>query len=218
MAELFSKAEDCNKLAKYLYSRLHNKLEFYGVTYQEVISGKYHSLPFNTYETLEDYKKDELSFSYKFCDKGFLRISVGDSVYKKTIGHKLAALSDLYQELSELYGLPTIFYTTKDDDENSLTLQWSFSQKEKDIEEFKNGTAFDDAETDELIIFGEQPTTSEFSDKTKAYISNQIGLPVELIYMLDANIDDYLKYKHGQTGIGITQTNSLPVLKKTTNV
>ena len=74
---------------------------------------------------------------------------------------------------------------------------------------------FYDAETDELIIFGEQPSINELSDKTKTYISNQIGLPIELIYLLDANVEDFIKYKHGVTGDCITKQND-PVLSKKT--
>ena len=73
---------------------------------------------------------------------------------------------------------------------------------------------FDDAETDELIIFGEQSSINELSGKTKTYISNQIGLPIELIYLLDANVEDFIKYKHGITGGCITQSE--PVLCKKT--
>lgn len=214
MTELYSKAEDCSKLANYLYKRLHGKVEFSGSTFQEVIYGKYHCLPFNAYENYEEYRKDELSFSYKFCENGFLRISVENVISKKSLGHKLAVLSDFYIALSELYGLPTVFYTIKDDEDESINLQWSFIQKEEDIKEFKEGTAFDDAETDELIIFGEQSNINELSDKTKTYISNQIGLPIELIYLLDANIDDFLSYKQGIATASTKQSE--PVLSKKT--
>ena len=215
MAELFSKAEDCSKIANYLYKRLHGKIEFCGSTFQEVIYGKYHCLPFNAYANYEEYKNDELSFTYKFCEGGFLRISVENVISKKSIGHKLVVLSDLFIALSELYGEPTVFYTIKDDEDESINLHWSFIQKAEDIKDFKEGTMFDDAETDELIIFGEQPSINELSDKTKTYISNQIGLPIELIYLLDANVEDFIKYKHGVTGDCITKQND-PVLSKKT--
>jgi len=200
MSELYSNAEDCNKIAKILYNKLKRKIEFYGSTYQEVISGKYHCLPFKTYNSYDDYKSDEVSFAYKFCENGFLRISVGDAIYKKTIGHKLAVLSDFYEVISEIYGVPTLFYIIKDDDENTINLQWSFVEKEQDIENFKNGTAFDDARIDELIVFDEPTKQNDaciLNDTTKKMIAEQIGLPFELIYLLDKNIDDFIKYKHG---------------------
>ena len=204
MSELYSNAEDCNKIAKILYSKLKRKIEFYGSTHQEVISGVYHCLPYNTYKSYGDYKKDELSFNYKFCENGFLRISIGDVIYRKSIGHKLAVLSDFYEVLSEIYGLPTLFYTIKEDDENTLNLQWSFSRKEEDIQDFKNGTAFDDAEIDELIVFGEtkqQNGIYRVSDATRRMIAKQVGLPFELIYLVDENIEDFVKYKQGKTMI-----------------
>ena len=202
MPELYSNAEDCSKLAKLLKSKLKEKIEFWGSTYQEVVSGKYRSLPYEKYGDYIDYKNDEILFSYKFCENGFLRISIGDSIYKKSIGHKLAVLSDFYEVLNEIYGSPTLFYTVKDDDENTLNLQWSFSQKEEDIQDFKNGTAFDDAELDELIVFGEikeQSGIYRLSDTTRMMISRQVRLPFELIYLVDENIKDFVQYKQGKT-------------------
>jgi len=201
MCEVYSNAEDCNKIAKLLYGKLRNKIEFYGTTYQEVVSGKYHCLPYSAYESYNDYLKDELSFSYKFCENGFLRISIGDLIYKNSVGHKLAALSDFYETLSEIYGMPTLFYTIRDDDENTLNMQWSFSRVEEYIQEFRNGTAFDDAEIDELIVFGEtkvQNNSHRLNDTTRMLISRQIGLPFEMIYLIDEHIEDFIKYKHGK--------------------
>lgn len=219
MAELYSNAEDCNKIAKILYSKLKSKIEFYGSTYLEVISGKYHCLLYNSYNSYDDYKKDELSFSYKACENGFLRISIGDVIYKKSIGHKLAALSDLYEVLSEVYGEPTLFYTIEDDDENTLNLQWSFSEKEEDIQNFKNGTAFDDAEIDKLIIFGEikeRGGVYSLSDTTRTLISRQVGLPFELINLIDENIEDFIKYKIDSTTSKLQEQKG-PVLEKKLN-
>ena len=198
MEELFSNAQDCHQLAKILYNKLKNKIEFYGSTYQEVITGKYHCLPYSSYKNYSEYKKDELSFSYKFLENGFLNIGIGNCIDKASIGHKLAALSDLYEVLNELYGKPTLYYTIKDDDEYYINLQWSFINKEECIEEFKNGTPFDDGEIEELIIIDEPKTKSniyQLSDITRQMISKQIGLPFELINLLDENIEDFVKYK-----------------------
>ena len=207
MSELYSKAEDCNKLANILYRKLKRKIEFYGSTYQEVISGKYYCLPLEAYESYANYRKDALLFSYKFCENGFLRISIGDVIDRKSVGHKLAALSDFCQSLIEIYGTPTLFYTIKNDDENDLNLQWSFSQKEEDIKDFKNGTAFDDAELDMLIVFGE---TKEQDDNTREMIASKIGLPSELLYLADINLEDFFKYKYGKTIIVSRKTEINP--------
>lgn len=207
MSELYSKAEDCNKLANILYSKLKRKIDFYGSTYQEVVSGKYYCLPFEDYESYADYRKDALLFSYKYCENGFLRISIGDVIDRKSVGHKLAALSDFCGVLSEIYGTPTLFYTIKDDDKKTLNLQWSFSQKEEDIEEFKNGTAFDDAELDELIVFGE---TKKRDDSTSEKLASKIGLPSELLYLVDINLEDFFKYKYGKTIIVCNETEVNP--------
>lgn len=201
MSELYSNAEDCNKMARFLYNELKNKIEFSGSIYQEVISGKYHCLPYDAYREYNEYEKDELSFSYKFCENSFLRISIGNVIYKNTIGHKLAALSDFYEVLSEFYGEPTLFYTIKDDDENTLNLQWSLLQKEEDIQIFKDKKVFDDAELDKVIVFGEEKGQSgnyRLSDTTRKIIARQIGLPFELIYLVDDNMEDFVKYKQGK--------------------
>lgn len=203
MSELYSSAEDCSKLARLLRSKLKEKIEFYVSTYQEVVLGRYQSLPYESYGDYIDYKNDQVEFAYKFLENGFLRMTVKDTVNKKhTLGHKLAVLSDLYEVVSEKYGLPTVFYTIKDDEENSLNLQWSFSQKEEDIQKFKNGTAFDDAKLDELILFDELKEQNGFyrlNDTTKKMIAKQVGLPFELIYLVDENIEDFVRYKQGKT-------------------
>lgn len=202
MKELYSNANDCYKLARLLDSKLREKIEFLGSTYQEVISGKYHSLPRNKYESFLDYRNDVVEFCYTFSEDEFLRISVCDSTYKKaSMGHKLAILSDLYEVLSEDYGLPLVFYTIKDDDESSINLEWDFIQKEDTIEAFKNGSMFDDAEVDSLIIIGEdeeKTTCYSLSSRTKELISKTIGIPYEMIYLVDENIEDFVFYKKGE--------------------
>lgn len=212
MAELYSKAEDCKRMANYLYNKLSGKIDFRGSTYQEVIYGKYRCAPYSSYSDYEKYKKDELSFYYKFLEGGFLRITIENGIGEKTMGHKLAALSDMYLAISEIYGSPTIFYTLKDDEDGTINLQWSFTHKDEDIKEFKEGTMFDDAEIDKLVIIGESAEINSLSDKTRSYITSQIGLPVELIYILDENIEEFLRYKQG---IAIASTKqSEPVLCK----
>ena len=196
MKELYSNADDCYKLAILLKSKLREKIEFSGSTFQEMIIGNYHSLPYSRYESFLSYKYDIVEFCYTFLENGFLRISVSDSVYKKaSMGHKLAVLSDLYQVISEKYKEPSVFYTLKDDDENSINLEWVFIEKEETIEAYKNGTMFDDAEVDELIIIDEEKEKRSLTNRTKELISKTIGVPFEMIYLVDENINDFLLYK-----------------------
>lgn len=199
MKEMYSSADDCLELAKLLKSKLKEKIEFYGSAYLEVVQGKYHSLPYSRYESFIDYRNDEVEFSYRFLENGFLSIQVNDSAYKKfTLGHKLAVLSDLYEAISSKYGEPTIFYTIKDDDENSINLEWAFLQKEETIAAFKNGCRFDDAEVDELIIMGEERIGAYKLNKgTKELVSKSIGLPFEMLLLINENVDDFVLYKKG---------------------
>ena len=46
--ELFSKADDCHKLAFIINNELKNKISFEGSTYQEVVSGTHSSFPLAT--------------------------------------------------------------------------------------------------------------------------------------------------------------------------
>ena len=202
MKEIYSKDEDCYKLAIELKKKLKDKIAFMGSPYQGCVSGKYFShyrKPSNGTQYL--FEKG-LPFYYKFCEEGFLRIQVGTFYpYKNSMGEKLAALSDFYELLSEMYGEPTVFYTIKDDEEGCVSLHWSFVNKEEDIEKFKNGTFFDDGETDELIVIGEEkPSNNSYrlSDTTKRFISKKVGLPFELIHLVDENIEDFVKYKTGK--------------------
>lgn len=199
MEELFSKSQDCKELAKKLNKELKDKIMFYGSINQEVITGKYMCFPYHMYDNFTDYEKDLVSFYYKYCKDGFLRIGISNNICKKSMGHKLAVLSDFYEILSEEFGEPTLFYTTKGDEAETINLNWSFRNKNADITKFKNDTMFDDANIDELIIFGEQNVQiNEYplSDITKKITSRKIGLPFEMIHLLDSNIEDFIKYKH----------------------
>ena len=200
MKEMFSKTNDCYLLAKKMKQKLRNKIDFYGSINTPLPSGKY----------LSKYKKKNgeymfnghcLSFYFKFSKNEFLRISVGSNYVGNEFGEKMAALSDFYEVLSEEYGKPTLFYTIKDDDEGLLTLHWSFINKEEEIEKFKNGTYFDDAEIDTLIIFDEKIDNMEdynLSDTTKEIISRRVGLPFELLDLVDEDLENFVKHKKGR--------------------
>lgn len=209
MNELCSNRFDCEELAIKLYSKLRSKINFYESTLQEVISGKYLS-EYNKSQNI--YTSDNsVPFYLKFNKNGFLRIQIGSLYpYNTTDGEKLAILSDFYKVLKEEYGEPTLFYTTKNDKENTFSLHWSFIDKDKDIEKFKNDTFFDDVSIDKLIIIGEN-TDKDIKDSTKNFLSNEIGLPYELLKLVNNNIEDYIKYKKGINPINecLNDTNKL---------
>ena len=202
MQELYSKDEDCFELYKILKRKMGNKIEYYGTPYTALFSGKYFSHYREPHSNIDYLFERGIPFYYKFCENGFLRIQVGSSIYHNaSVGEKLAALSDFYEVLSEEFGEPTVFYTTKDDDEGLLSMHWSFINKDEDIQKFKSGTYFDDVETDELIIIGEsrQKTSGyQLNDITKKLISKHVGLPFELLSLVDENIEDFVKFKTGK--------------------
>ena len=111
----------------------------------------------------------------------------------------MAALSDMYQVISEKYGEPTFFYTLKNDSSGSINLQWSFKNAKADIEALSEGVYFDDSEPDILIFLGEnrENDPNKWSDRTKQIIARQVGLPYELIDLVDADADNFYRHKKG---------------------
>ncbi len=201
MQELYSKADDCFELYKILRRKMGNKIEYWGTPYTGLFEGRYFSHYREHHSTIDFLFERGLPFHYKFCKDGFLRIGVGSYYHNTSVGEKLAALSEFYEVLSEEFGEPTVFYTTKYDDEGLLSIQWSFINKEEDIQKFKEGTYFYDAEIDELIIFDESKQKNDYyqlSDTTKKYISKQVGVPFELLPLVDENIEDFVKFKTGK--------------------
>ena len=200
MNEFYSKTEDCYLLAGKLKKELENKIEFWGSTYQEVPSGKYlSSYRRNNGEYM--FNGQYIPFYFKFSENEFLRIGVGSNYCGSSIGEKMAVLSDFYSILSKEYGDPTVFYTIKGDDKEFLTLQWAFINKEEEIVKFQNGTYFDDAEIDKLIVIAKNKENIEsysFNDTTRNFISRQVGLPFELIYLIDEDIENFVKHKTGK--------------------
>ena len=199
MSEIISKAEDCYKLARKLQDSLESKIDFYGVLYIDVLSGKY----------LSEYRKNNgehifegngVPFFIKFSDGEFLRISIASNYQGSEFGEKMAVLSDFYEVLSEEFGEPTVFYTTKDDTENKINLQWCFMNKEEEIEKFKDNSYFDDAEVDKLVVIGDTNSKGHISSSTmKKIISKQVGLPFELLNLSDEDTESFIKYKTGKT-------------------
>lgn len=204
MSEIYSNADDCIELSKYLMKNMKNKIRFDGgIVYQSVISGLYFSDNVSDMERMILPYKVGLPFYIKFCKDGFLRIQVGVSSFRRnnSMGERLAALSEFYEILFEKYGYPTVFYTVKDDDEGILSLHWSFVNKEEEINDFKNGNYFDDVEIDQLIVIDERKTQSAdltFFDTIEKIIEKTIGLPFGLIDLVTENLDDFAEYKFGK--------------------
>ena len=192
MKELYSNSNDCYELAKILYRSLGNKIEFYGSFLANPLpNGKYYT----------NGHSDPVKFYYKYCKDGFLRVQIGN-YYRSdnTLGQKLAALSDFYEVLYKEFGNPLVFYTTLDDDEGLLSMHWSFIDKENELKKFKEGTYFDDAKIDQLIVFNEAKAmigNHLLDDRTKDIISRKLGLPFELIELVDKDIENYYLHKMG---------------------
>ena len=188
--EFKSKFVNCNELELFLKNKLGKKINVYGVDYTSLF-GEY----FSQYRTYSEMFQPGLPFYIKFCIDGALRISVGNVTKNNTAGEKLASLSDFYLALVETYGSPIAFYTIKEDEEELFSLQWSFVNKDEDIAKLKNNTSIDN-----LIIIDEKPdmVRGYFKDETKQIISKQVGLPFELLPLIDENIEDYFMYTKGE--------------------
>ena len=192
--EIYSSAEDCYELSKELKEKLGKKIYFYGSLYNPTPNGKYlSSYRINNGEYMS-YNMKALPFYFKFAKNIFLRIQVGSHGKDNSLGEKLAALSDFYEIINDEFGEATVFYTTKDDDEGLLGLEWEFVNKNEVINKFKNDTYFDDAKIDKLIIIGEN--NQDLNDTTKRFISKSIGLPIELLPLINENIDEFMKHKN----------------------
>ncbi len=200
MREIYSKDDDCQEIAKKLNRELGEKICY--LNFVSPVIGEYACLPYQDYHNFEQWDLDKVSFYFKYCDGEFLRVGIGNGLSPKTVGHKLAALSDFYQVFSEEFGNPTLFYTTQDDEEGFLNLQWSFQNRLEDVCAFQNGTAFDNASIDTLIImeeYHEDDPSYQLFDATRAHIVRKIGLPFELINFTEEYIEDFVKYKSGDS-------------------
>ena len=212
MQELYSKAEDCYELYKLLKKKMGTKIECDDVPYTETFSGRYFSYDREPHSDLDYLYERGISFYYKFCKNVFLRIGVGNALRHYTfddtsVGEKLAALSDFYEVLSEEFGEPTVFYTTKDDEDDVLAMQWSFINKEEEIQQFKDGTYFDDAEIDKLVVFDE--SKYPLNDATRKYISRKLGIPLVLLPLVNDNIEEFVKYKNRNNAFENADTSEM---------
>lgn len=186
MHNVFSKAINCHLFTKKLTKNLKGNIDFLSSTYIETPYARYIS-PYYVNES--DNKVNELPVHLELSQDGFLRISICSSYQETEFGEKLAALSDFYEALKKEYGEPTLYYTIKNDEENSLNLQWSFIDKGQDITEFRNNSYFADADIDKLIII-EKPI-----ETIKERLARRLGLPFDLLRLIDLDRDNYFKHK-----------------------
>lgn len=63
-----------------------------------------------------------LLFYFKFSKNEFLRIGVDTNYYGSELGKKIVTLIDFLEVLIEEYRNSTVFYITKDDNKEILTL------------------------------------------------------------------------------------------------
>lgn len=192
METIYSQADDCLELAGKLKYQLKEKITFLTSTYINTPCGKYlSSYRRNNGECMLDGKW--LEFDYKFCKNEFLRIRISNNPCNpnNSFVEKMAALSDFYETLITEYGAPTVFYTIKDDEEEALIIDWFFKNQTEWIEACKKNEAFDDEEIDQLIIIGTN------TDESLALKSTLLGLPAELVPLVEQNMPEYCKFKKG---------------------
>ena len=184
MDEYYSDGNDCYDLVRILYKNMGDKIYIYGSLSNPLINGKYMFQDENVTSNLHSYYaiRDGLCLYGKYNSDYFLRMGIGDPHSRKASnGEKLAALSDIYETLRIEFGNPTVFYTTKDDDDGALTLQWCFKNKELELEKFEFDNYFDDANLERVIPIKEGSYNEKY------------GLPEELVSLVD---EDFLKYKN----------------------
>lgn len=194
--EMLSSSLDCYLLAIYLKQQLKDKISYFGSINQETISGKYFS-PYKKRYNTNFFFDNGLPFCFKYQQDDFLRIQIGSSIPTETsMGEKLAALSTFYEVLEKIFDEPTVFYILENKTEETISLQWSFKNKEEDIMDLQSNTYFDDQMT-KLIVFNQDVKDYHYQlvKKAKENISRRIGLPHEMSSLISENFADYVKYK-----------------------
>ena len=177
MNKLYSNTDDCLELSNILKEKFNDKIEIYGTTTELALRGKYQSLSYNSkiYPNYNDYIKSRVLFSYEYNKDGYLKLKIYDGLYKHTLGHKLAVLSDFYEVIKDILGMPKLFYITNEDDSESLYLEWIFNNIDISI---------NNPNLSKIILLKK-------TDKT----SNILGLPIELLDIIYENKTEYLYYK-----------------------
>ncbi len=185
--EVCSKEQDCFDLFGKLKSNMGNRLELFGSAFKPFVTGRF-------YYNCNEKDRDNLPFYYKFNKDYFLRVGIGTFYPGKTcFASKLYALSSFYQTIKEYYGEPSVYFTVKDGDEDIIFLEWIFKDKERIIEDIKNSDYFTDGFTNNVIEINEY---NDFNrSKAKELISKQLGLPFDLIKLVDNDPSTYLQLR-----------------------
>jgi len=186
--KLRSNTDDCIELATILTESFQDRIEIFGTTTELALRGKYQSVPFNDsfFSSKDDYIQDRVLFSYEYNKDGYLRLKIHDGLYEHSLGHKLAVLSDFYEVLYERFGNPCLFYMINDDSDECLYLEWCFTNI-KNISGLVRFSLYNPNVKKIIII-----------EKKEQKISKLLGLPRELMDLIDVNIDDYLRYKNSK--------------------
>ena len=186
MKKIYSNADDCYKLSKLLFDKLGYKMDINTNSYSETIEGDYRCFDNDYYQDYKEYLEDKLPFSLKYVKNNFLTLSVGNDNENHSLGHKLVVLSEFYKVLKDEFGEPTIFYTTKYNNDKTFNLQWAFNNKKEFIKNSINNKYLNNSNLSNVIVI------DSYNNQ-----NNNIGLPVELSFLVKEDIDNYIKYKKG---------------------
>ena len=163
---IMSNTEDVVWLAYQLKDKLGSKISInrFGL-WKEVLEAKYN---------LKGYDRG-LDFSILYCDKGFLRVEVGEiGAYRSTYEEKIFILNELKTAIGSIVrdgislGSPSVFYNIRDDEYMIPHLEYIYDDKEETIKAFKDKTIFDDGIPEDVIIFDDIKGKDEFRI-TKGY-------------------------------------------------
>ena len=151
-----------------------------------------------------------LAYSISFDEGDHLTVTVARHGEEKenSKGKRLAKLSDIYEAFNKEFGEPSFFYSIKNDDkfgidryvyskdgsievastgfEETYNLHWSFKDEIRDINE-----VIAKPNVDEFIMI-HNPDKNAFID---AVMTHRTGLPSELSDLVEANREEYIKYK-----------------------
>ena len=154
----------------------------------DMIDGYYKS-PYN--------KKDEgiIPFLIRYKKDNNIKIAIGyphNDKNNRTGPENMAALSELYTVISEIFGEPTLFENSP----NLIQLRRFFKDKDKVkqqyIERYQKKSGL-------LIIFDNNLNKeSDIDKRVKQIMERKVGLPYDLIKLIDDEIEEYIKYKTGR--------------------
>lgn len=154
MINYISKTEDVVWLAYKLKDKLESKISIneFGL-YKEVLEGYYDK---NGEAWISSKCVD---FCVKYNRNSFLRVGTGENSFHKSYEEKLEVLKDIGRVIIDTesitgkqFGYPLAFYKAVFEDSVVPTLEWAFKKQEEYTEALKNGTLFDDAFVENLIV------------------------------------------------------------------